>query len=82
MLNFLTDYARDVRKPNRCKRAPAFVSKPPDVFHHEDNTISIAYMTIGEATRIYHLSARSPHLYGMRRRLGEVMGYTEEDYQA
>lgn len=51
----------------------------PDVFLHDDNTVSLAYLTRAEALRVYNLALTDVHLFPLCYALGQMLGIDQEE---
>jgi hypothetical protein len=83
MLNILTDYARDVRKPNRRKRKPQLFTRP-DIFIHPNGTVSAAYMPNAQADGVARALCQSddPKVYSVGYPMARSLGYSDAQIQA
>lgn len=69
-----------VRKPNRAEPLAVIPRRKhqPDVYVHEDGTVSLAYLTRAEAQRIYDLAQTDIHLFPLCYALAQMLGIDEE----
>jgi hypothetical protein len=69
------------RKPNRPTPMARIPRRQPDVYDHDDGTVSIAYLSPAEARLVYECCCQSRKLFGLTFALGQMLGI-DEDYQA
>lgn len=66
------------RHINRRLPLPGIPRRQPDIYQHDDGTVSLAYLTRSQAWAAFHALSHCSETYAMARALGDVLGVEYE----